>query len=132
METVRLLFLIFFLSLSKDVSSASLLIRSDINKTLEGEKRNKKQRRNESRKRRQTIRLTGSMETCNKCMGYGMVQNGMSGQPQICKFCWMSTNMLMQQGWTGFDGRYGTVDAAFNRLPADYFDYLDSGDGMEQ
>ena len=31
----------------------------------------------------------------------------------------------MQQGWTGFDGRYGQVDAVFNTLPADYFDGLD-------
>ena len=77
------------------------------------------------------FQLTGRMETGNKCMGYGMVQDGMSGQPQICKFCWMSTNMLMQQGWTGFNGRYGMVDAAFNELPTDYFDYLDSGDGMQ-
>ena len=30
-----------------------------------------------------------------------------------------------QQGWTGFDGRYGQVDAVFNTLPADYFDGLD-------
>lgn len=76
------------------------------------------------------IQLTGRMVTCNKCMGYGMVQDGMYGQPQICKFCWMSTNMLIQQGWTGFDGRYGMVDAAFNQLPADYFDFLDSEDAM--
>lgn len=71
------------------------------------------------------IRLTGEIVQCNKCMGYGMVQNGMYGQPEICKFCWMSTNMRMQQGWTGFDGRYGQVDAVFNTLPADYFDVLD-------
>lgn len=58
-------------------------------------------------------------------MGYGMVQNGMYGQPEICKFCWISTYMRMQQGWTGFDGRYGQVDAVFNTLPADYFDGLD-------
>ena len=57
-------------------------------------------------------------------MGYGMVQDGMYGQPQICKFCWISTNMRVQQGWTGFDGRYGQVDAVFNTLPADYFDDL--------
>ena len=72
-----------------------------------------------------SIRLTGHIETCNKCMGYGMVQDGMYGQPQICKFCWISTNMRVQQGWTGFDGRYGQVDAVFNTLPADYFDGLD-------
>ena len=71
------------------------------------------------------IRLTGEIVPCNKCMGYGMVQNGMYGQPEICKFCWISTYMLMQQGWTGFDGRYGQVDAVFNTLPADYFDGLD-------
>lgn len=71
------------------------------------------------------IRLTGEIVQCNKCMGYGMVQNGMSGQPEICKFCWISTYMRMQQGWTGFDGRYGQVDAVFNTLPADYFDGLD-------
>ena len=53
-----------------------------------------------------------------------MVQDGMYGQPQICKFCWISTNMRVQQGWTGFDGRYGQVDAVFNTLPADYFDDL--------
>ena len=33
--------------------------------------------------------------------------------------------MLIQQGWTGFNGRYGVVDAAFNKLPANYFDKLD-------
>lgn len=71
------------------------------------------------------IRLTGEIVQCNKCMGYGMVQNGMYGQPEICKFCWMSTYMRMQQGWTGFDGRYGQVDAVFNTLPADFFDGLD-------
>lgn len=71
------------------------------------------------------IRLTGDIVQCNKCMGYGMVQDGMYGQPEICKFCWMSTYMRMQQGWTGFDGRYGQVDAVFNTLPADYFDGLD-------
>ena len=71
------------------------------------------------------IRLTGIIETCNKCMGYGMVQDGMYGQPEICKFCWVSTYMRMQQGWTGFNGCYGQVDAVFNTLPADYFDELD-------
>lgn len=70
------------------------------------------------------IRLTGTIETCNKCMGYGMVQNGLYGQPEICKFCWVSTNMRIQQGWMGFDGRYGQVDAVFNRLPANFFDNL--------
>lgn len=73
----------------------------------------------------ENIRLTGMIETCNKCMGYGMVQDGMYGQPQICKFCWISTWMRMNEGWTGFDGRYGQVDAIFNKLPADYFDELD-------
>jgi len=46
--------------------------------------------------------------------------------------------MRMQQGWTGLDGRYGMVDAVFNRLPANYFDALnwnteidtDSDDGQ--
>lgn len=71
------------------------------------------------------IRLTGEIVQCNKCMGYGMVQDGLYSQPQICKFCWMSTNMRIQQGWTGFDGRFGEVDAVFNSLPADYFDKLD-------
>ena len=71
------------------------------------------------------IRLTGRIETCNKCMGYGSVQDGLYGQPQICKFCWVSTNMRVQQGWTGFDGRFGQVDAVFNTLPADYFDGMD-------
>ncbi|MBQ9558992.1 MAG: hypothetical protein IJV08_03295 [Bacteroidaceae bacterium] len=75
------------------------------------------------------FRLTGRIETCNKCMGYGMVQDGLYGQPEICKFCWISTNMRIQQGWTGFDGRYGQVDAAFNSLPADYFDSLNWNSG---
>ena len=75
------------------------------------------------------IRLTGEIVQCNKCMGYGMVQDGMYGQPEICKFCWISTYMRMQQGWTGFDGRYGQVDAVFNTLPADYFDGLDWNGG---
>lgn len=71
------------------------------------------------------ILLTGEIVQCNKCMGYGMVQDGMYGQPEICKFCWISTYMRMQQGWTGLDGRYGQVDAVFNTLPADCFDGLD-------
>ncbi len=70
------------------------------------------------------IRLTGEIVQCNKCMGYGMEQDSMYGQPEVCKFCWMSTYMRMQQGWTGFDGRYGQVDAVFNTLPSDYFDGL--------
>lgn len=72
-----------------------------------------------------SIRLTGEIVQCNKCMGYGMVQDGLYGQLEICKFCWISTYMRMQQGWTGFYGQYGMVDAAFNKLPADYFDGLD-------
>ena len=52
------------------------------------------------------IRLTGRIETCNKCMGYGSIQDGLYGQPQIYKFCWVSSNMRVQQGWTGFDGRF--------------------------
>lgn len=71
------------------------------------------------------IHLTGEIVQCNKCMGYGSVQDGQYGQPQICKFCWVSTNMRIQQGWTGFNGRFGEVDAVFNSLPADYFDELD-------
>ena len=71
------------------------------------------------------IQLTGEIVQCNKCMGYGMVQDGIYGQPEICKFCWISTYMRMEQGWTGFDGRYGQVDAVFNTLPAGYFDELD-------
>ena len=77
------------------------------------------------------IRLTGEIVQCNKCMGYGMVQNGMSGQPEICKFCWISTYMRVQQGWTGFDGRFGQVDAVFNTLPTNYFDDLDWNAGGE-
>ena len=77
------------------------------------------------------IRLTGEIVTCNKCMGYGLVQDGLYGQPEICKFCWVSSYMRMQQGWTGFDGRYGQVDAVFNTLPADYFNELDWNAGGE-
>ena len=78
------------------------------------------------------IQLTGIIETCNKCKGYGMVQDGFYGTPQICKFCWVSTWMRIQNGWTGFDGRYGQVDAVFNTLPADYFDGLDwNAGGMD-
>lgn len=78
-----------------------------------------------------SIRLTGEIVQCNKCMGYGMVQDGLYGKPEICKFCWVSTSMRMQHGWTGFDGRYGLVDAVFNTLPADYFDELDWDTGGE-
>lgn len=74
------------------------------------------------------IQLTGRIVQCNKCMGYGKVQDGMYGQPEICKFCWVSSYM---QGWTGFDGRFGLVDAVFNTLPADYFDGLDWNAGGE-
>ena len=71
------------------------------------------------------IRLTGEIVQCNKCMGYGMVQDGLYGQPETCKFCLISTYMRMQQGWSDFSGRFGMVDAVFNTLPADYFDGLD-------
>lgn len=37
--------------------------------------------------------------------------------------------MRIQQGWMGFDGRYGQVDAVFNTLPVDYFDGLDWNGG---
>lgn len=73
----------------------------------------------------ENIRLTGEIVQCNKCMGYGMVQDGLYGQPEICKFCFISTYMRINQGWQGFNGRYGMVDAVFNTLPADYFDGLD-------
>lgn len=76
-----------------------------------------------------SLKLTGVIETCNKCKGYGMVQDGFYGIPQTCKFCWVSTWMRIQEGWTGFDGRYGQVDAVFNSLPADYFDGLNWNDG---
>ena len=39
--------------------------------------------------------------------------------------------MRMEQGWTGFDGRFGQVDAVFNSLPADFFDGLDWNDNSE-
>ena len=71
------------------------------------------------------IKLTGKIETCNKCMGHGMVQDGWYSEPHPCTFCFVSTMMRVRQGWTGFDGRYGQVDAVFNTLPSDYFDYLD-------
>ena len=74
------------------------------------------------------LKLTGVIETCNKCKGYGMVQDGFYGIPQTCKFCWVSTWMRIQEGWMGFDGRYGQVDAVFNSLPADYFDGLSWND----
>lgn len=41
------------------------------------------------------IRLTGEIVLCNKCKGYGMVQDGLYGQPQICNFCWISTQGLL-------------------------------------
>lgn len=75
------------------------------------------------------IRLTGIIETCNKCMGYGLVQDGLYGQPETCMFCWISTYMRMEQGWTGFNGSFGQVDAVFNTLPADYFKDLSWNDG---
>lgn len=71
------------------------------------------------------IQLTGEIVQCNKCMGYGKVQEDLYAQPEICKFCWISTQMRIEQGWSGFNGRYGQVDAVFNTLPADFFDELD-------
>lgn len=70
------------------------------------------------------IQLSGNIVKCNKCQGYGMVQEDMYSQPHICTFCWISTNMRIENGWTGFDGRFGYVDEVFNDLPADYFDVL--------
>lgn len=70
------------------------------------------------------IRLTGKIVQCNKCMGYGMVQKDLYSQPEVCKFCEMSTFMRMQQGWRSFNGRFGQVDAVFNTLPANYFDTM--------
>lgn len=71
------------------------------------------------------INLTGEIVQCNKCMGYGKEQEGLYAQPEICRFCWISTQMRIEQGWSGFNGRYGQVDAVFNTLPADFFDELD-------
>ena len=83
-----------------------------------------------SNQQQDDFQLTGIIETCRHCNGYGMVQNVMYGQPEICKFCRVSTYMLMQQGWTGFDGQYGQVDAVFNTLPADFFNGLDWNAGV--
>ena len=71
------------------------------------------------------INLTGEIVQCNKCMGYGKIQEDLYAQPEICKFCWISSQMRIEQGWSGFNGRYGQVDAVFNTLPADFFDELD-------
>lgn len=49
---------------------------------------------------------TGIMETCRHCMGYGIVQDGLYGVAQYCKFC----------------GGQRVVDAAVNQLPDDFFE----------
>lgn len=72
------------------------------------------------------IRLTGNIEICNKCGGTGMIQisSGPYGEVENCKFCLYSTLMRINQGWQGFDGRFGQVDAVFNTLPDNYFDLI--------
>jgi hypothetical protein len=71
------------------------------------------------------LKLTGIMEVCNHCKGYGSVQRDLYSTPHTCSFCMVSMLMRMDQG-IPFDGRFGKVDAVFNTLPADYFDYLES------
>lgn len=67
------------------------------------------------------IKLTGVIEICNKCKGSGQIIYGLSSKPTICPFCWTSTQARIANGWKGFNGRFGQVDAAFNRLPSNYF-----------
>lgn len=78
------------------------------------------------------IRLTGNIEVCNKCKGYGLVQETLYSSPTQCKFCVLSTIMRINEGWDGFNGRFGLVDAVFNTLPPDYFDNISlDGEGAD-
>lgn len=54
------------------------------------------------------FQLTGIIETCRHCMGYGIVQDGLYGVAQYCKFC----------------GGQRVVDAAVNQLPDDFFERM--------
>lgn len=55
------------------------------------------------------FQLTGIIETCRHCNGYGMVQDGLYGVARYCMFC----------------GGNRVVDAAINRLPDDFFDNVE-------
>lgn len=101
------------------------------NNTHQENRREQKKIVDNNNQQQKLPQLTGRIVTCNKCGGYGYVQNVISGQTEVCKFCWISTWMRIQQGWTGFDGRYGQVDAVFNTLPSNYFDELkwNAGEG---
>ena len=56
---------------------------------------------------------TDIMEACRHCMGYGMVQDGLYGVAQYCKFC----------------GGQRVVDAAVNQLPDDFFERKEAQGG---
>ena len=58
------------------------------------------------------FQMTGVMETCRHCMGYGIVQDGLYGVAQYCKFC----------------GGQRVVDAAVNQLPDDFFEQANGQD----
>ena len=59
------------------------------------------------------FQLTGIMETCRHCNGYGIVQDGLYGVAHYCLFC----------------GGQRVVDAAVNTLPDDFFEQMANGDG---
>mgnify|MGYP007069853151 CR=1 FL=1 len=59
------------------------------------------------------FQLTGIIETCQHCMGYGIVQDGLSGVAKYCKFC----------------GGQRVVDAAVNQLPDDFFERISEQGG---
>lgn len=124
-----LLILIIFVNCGRNTPSDS----SDLNNSSDNITISEEKSYGDDETECRNIRLTGVIETCNKCMGYGLMQDGLYGQPQVCKFCWVSTYMRMQQGWKGFNGRYGQVDAVFNGLPFNYFDDLNMiADGNDE
>lgn len=61
------------------------------------------------------FQLTGIIEECRHCHGYGMVQDGLNSPAYYCKFC----------------GGQRMVDAAINQLPDDFFDRFEEYHGDE-
>ncbi len=66
------------------------------------------------------FQMTGIMETCRHCNGYGIVQDGLYGVAHYCMFC----------------GGLRVVDAAINTLPDDIFEQVTSSstykDGIDR
>ena len=62
------------------------------------------------------FQITGIIETCRHCKGYGIVQDGLYGTARFCMFC----------------GGNRVVDAAINQLPDDFFSNMEGGSSSEE